>query len=73
MALLPASKLEALKTCKIKEFAKENRTPGESSSFSRVMKSASLKTEILKKSAAEVIEEPHSLRELPSSDQPLSN
>jgi hypothetical protein len=36
------------------------------------MKSASLKTEALKRSTAEVVEEPHSLRQLSSSDQRLS-
>jgi hypothetical protein len=37
------------------------------------MKSASLKTEALKRSTAEVVEEPHSLRQVSSSDQRLSN
>jgi hypothetical protein len=40
----------------------EAANPGESSSILRVMKSASLRTEALKRSTAEVIEEPHSLR-----------
>jgi hypothetical protein len=37
------------------------------------MKSESLKTEALKRSTAKVVEEPHSLRQLSSSDQRLSN
>jgi hypothetical protein len=37
------------------------------------MKSASLKTEALKKSKAEIVEESHSMRQLSSSAQRLSN
>jgi hypothetical protein len=46
---------------------------GEASSFPRVMKLASLIIDALKRSKAEVVEESHSLRQLSSSDQRLSN
>jgi hypothetical protein len=52
---------------------KYTASPGESSSFRRVIKSASLKPEALKRSKAEIVEESHSLRQLSSSDQRLSN
>jgi hypothetical protein len=67
-------KLEALKRKSCVSSIKLPRktvSPGELSSFQRVMKLASLITEASKRSTVEVVQEPLSLRQLSSSDQQL--
>jgi hypothetical protein len=65
-------KIEALKSCTIKEFAKEDRNSWRVIKLSESDEVSVSEDEALKRSTAEVVEEPHSLRQLPSSDTRLS-
>jgi hypothetical protein len=65
---LTGIKFEALNGCiSSRKLPRKAVSSGESSSF-QMINSASLMKEALKRSTAEVVEEPHSLSQLPSSD-----